>query len=454
MTQKKLINSLGKRILSEANDLKRTISTLSEEIGFSNDKMVQIINGDCEIEESYEAIRKMGEVYAIDISDLYLIESDCKNGIKIMRAKESSSTSRIYKRIDKNKKYTPYYEYRDTAMSNLGPFKPEWIKELRNVDNSDPYNPDVVYNNGHFMHQTTLFIGPVNFYWEVDGKKFCREMNTGDSNYITPFWPHSFTNRDPNQEAYILAITFGGDVRRAQKELYALGENSKKYIIDYRNDNNKAIKQLIKQHMMNENMTLDNINDLAQRKSIEIDFIKLINGNEKIPIEDLIKVTRLLNIEIDDLFVPVYRPEDEVVVKHSKQKNKYNYPNKDNAAYRIDCLARTSKMPLLKGFVLEVLTDLPEKNMMTSLHTYVYNFGNSDVVMIWEYEGVSYEETIRKHDSLYMQPFVNHGFSSVGDVGKLYVVRVSGSINLATQKELSYMAHVERVFSETECWFD
>jgi hypothetical protein len=25
----------------------------------------------------------------------------------------------------------PYYEYRDTAMSALGPFKPEWILELR-----------------------------------------------------------------------------------------------------------------------------------------------------------------------------------------------------------------------------------------------------------------------------------------------------------------------------------
>ena len=38
--------------------------------------------------------------------------------------------------------------------------------------------------------------------------------------------------------------------------------------------------------------------------------------------------------------------------------------------------------------------------------------------------------------------------------GELYVVRVSGSVNLATQRELSYMANVERVFNETKCWFD
>jgi len=453
MSKKKLVKSLGKRILSEANDLKRTVNALANDIGIDEDFLMRIINGECELKESYEIIRKMGTIYPIDISDLYLFDDDCEHSVKIMRAEESFSTNRIYKRVNKNKKYTPYYEYRDTAMSKLGPYKPEWIKELRYVDNSDPYNPDVAYNNGHFMHQTTLFVGPVNFYWEVDGQKFCREMNTGDSNYITPYWPHSFTNRDTNQEAYILAITFGGDVRKAQKELYALGEKSKNYVIDYRN-NNKAIKQLIKQHMMNENMTLNNLIDLAQQQSIEINLIKLLNGKEKIPTEDLRKIAQLLNIEIDDLFIPIYKPEEEVVVKHSKPGNKYNYPDKDNSAYRIETLARTSKMPLVKGFSIEVLTDQPEKNMITSLHTYIYNFGNSDVIMCWEHKDHSYKETIRKHDSLYMQPFVKHGFSCISGVGNLYVVRVSGSVNLATQRELSYMANVERVFNETKCWFD
>ena len=53
-----------------------------------------------------------------------------------------------------------------------------------------------------------------------------------------------------------------------------------------------------------------------------------------------------------------------------------------------------------------------------------------------------------------MQPFVKHGFSCSSGNGKLYLVRVSGSVNLVTQRELSYMANVERVFNETKCWFD
>ena len=453
MNQEQLTKKLGKRILSEANDLKRTISVLANDIDIDEKFMEQIINGECELKDSHEVIRKMGNIYPIDISDLYLLENDCKHAVKFMRAEESSSTSRIFNRINKNKKYTPYYEYRDTAMSKLGPYKPEWIKELRNVDNSDPYNPDVAYNNGHFMHQTTFFVGPVNFYWEVNGEKFCREMNTGDSNYITPYWPHSFTNRDPERDAYILAITFGGDVRRAQKELYALGDKTNNYVIEYR-DHNKAIRQLIKQHMMNENMTINHLINLAQQQSIEIDLKELMNGNEKIPTENLRIIADLLNIELNDLMIPFYKPEDEVVVKHGKTENKYNYPDKDNTTYRIEALARTSKMPLLKGFSFEVLTDQLEKNMITSLHAYIYNYGDSDVVICWEDEGCIYQETISKHDSLYMQPFVKHGFSCAKGDGKLYIVRVSGSVNLATQRELSYMANVERVFNETKCWFD
>jgi len=453
LSQKELTKNLGKRILSEANDLKRTINALANDIDIDEKLMLQIINGECELNDSYKVIEKMGMVYPIDVSDLYLLKNDCEHGVKIMRAEESFLTSRVFNRINKQKKYTPYYEYRDTAMSNIGPYKPEWIKELRNVDNNDPCNPDVAYNNGHFMHQTTFFIGTVNFYWEVNGEKFCREMNTGDSNYITPYWPHSFTNRDLNQEAYILAITFGGDVRRAQKELYALGEKSKNYVLEYRNYN-IAIKQLIKQHMMNENMTIDHLINVAQHKSIEIDLKELMNKKEKIPTEDLRKIAALLNIELNDLLLPIYKSDEEVVVKHSKKGNKYMYPNKNNVAYKIEALARTSKMPLVKGFSIEVLTDQPERNMLTSLHNYIYNYGNSEVVICWENEGNTYKQIIKKDDSIYIQPFINHGFGCSSGDGKLYLVRVSGSINLSTQRELSYMANVERVFSETKCWFD
>jgi len=453
MTEKKLTKDIGKRILSEANDLKRTLGALAKDICMNENILQDILDGNCQLEDSYEVIRKMGNIYPIDVSDLYLLEDDCKNGVKIMRAKESTKSSRVFSRLDKKKELTPYYEYRDTAMSKISPYKPEWIKELRIVENNDPYNPDVIYNNGHFLHQTTFFVGPVNFYWQINGKKYCREMNTGDSNYITPYWPHSFTNRDATQEAYIVAVTFGGDVRRAQKELYALGQKSKNYVLEFR-DHNKAIRQLIKQHMMNENMTMDHLINLIEDESLELDLYALLNENTKISTKDLRIIALLLNIELDDLTIPIYKPEEEVVVKHSKLENKYAYPGENNVAYKIEALARTSKMPLVKGFSLEVLTNHIENNLITSLHTFIYNYGNSDVNICWENDGHTYKETIKKFDSLYIKPFINHGFSCSDDDGNLYVVRVSGSINLSTQRELSYMSNVDRVFNETKCWFD
>ena len=41
-----------------------------------------------------------------------------------------------------------------------------------------------------------IFIGDVNFYYiGENGEKKVGVMNIGDSNYITPFTPHSFATR-------------------------------------------------------------------------------------------------------------------------------------------------------------------------------------------------------------------------------------------------------------------
>lgn len=215
---------VGSRIRSELNDLKRTPESAAFELNFDESELKKILDGRSSRKEINRLINKMGDVYPIDVSDLYILEDDCSNGVKIMTGKDASKTSRIFNRKNANGELLPFYEYRDSAMSKLGPFKPEWIKELRHVKNSDPKNPEVAYNNGHFLHQLTFFIGPVNFYWKEGEECFCEEMNTGDSNYITPFYPHSFSSRDKSEDAIIIAVTFGGDVRRAQKEMYWLGQ--------------------------------------------------------------------------------------------------------------------------------------------------------------------------------------------------------------------------------------
>jgi len=210
----------GARILSEFNDLKRTVESAAKELYYNLNLLQNIVNGDAEENEILSLIRIMNVNYPINAYDLIILEDDCTDGIKIMKAKESKASSRIFDRKDKDGNLTPYYEYRDTCMSRLSPFKPEWIKVLRVVKDDDPNNPDVAFNNGHFMHQYTYFIGDVNFYYIEFGKKKCRTMKNGDSCYITPFTPHSFATKS---EGLIIAVTYGGAVRRAQRELYIIG---------------------------------------------------------------------------------------------------------------------------------------------------------------------------------------------------------------------------------------
>merc|ERR1719150_771082 len=48
-------------------------------------------------------------------------------------------------------------------------------------------------------------------------------MNTGDSNFIAPFVPHSFANRDGSRDALIIAVTYSEHVKRALPVFNNLG---------------------------------------------------------------------------------------------------------------------------------------------------------------------------------------------------------------------------------------
>ena len=197
---KNLFKKQASRIQNIANDLKRPLDILAKELNFDNRKLQQLIKGNgCKDDYRY-IIDSIYNKYPIALSDLYVEENDTKDGI-IFYNKDKSS--RIVQRINENNQLSDFYEYSDTVMSRIGPFKPELIKMLRVVNNNDSYNPNAIYNKGHFLAQTTFFIGPVNFYYEIDNKKYCKEMNTGDSVFITPYVPHTFTNRDNTKEAKI-----------------------------------------------------------------------------------------------------------------------------------------------------------------------------------------------------------------------------------------------------------
>ena len=136
--QSALLKQLGARILGEANDLKRTPDALAKEMGLELNFVNGIIAGKQNLEQVRNFIWTMVEIYPISIADLWLDADDTNDGILITRAEDSASSSRIFERPDSTGILSSYYEYRDTAMSRTAPFRPEWIKQLRLVEDSDP----------------------------------------------------------------------------------------------------------------------------------------------------------------------------------------------------------------------------------------------------------------------------------------------------------------------------
>ncbi len=457
-TMTSYLKALGSRIMCELNDLKRTPEAAAVDLDIDIDKIYEILNGHSTEKETFDLINKMGSVYPIDHTHMYLLRDDTNNGIKYMSAEDSYSTRRIYNRPNSQNELTPYYEYRDTAMSRLAPFKPEWISQLRFVENDDPNNPNVVLNKGHFMHQITLFVGPVNFYYEdLDGIIHCHEMNTGDCNYITPFMKHSFTSRDKNRLAYIIACTFGGDLSHAQKELYSLGTQSlKNYVLDYR-EGNKASIQIIKQHMKNDMLTLDNMSDILKEKGHDIDIKEIFETCKKLTFSECEKIADALNLEVSDIMFPEYKSSEECIVKKMSENKPHAFPNNEKVLYNIHTLARTSKMPLLRNSVVDIICKKPDLShfLQLSLHVYMINFSDYPADLMWEHEGKVYSKTINPNDSIYLKPFVKFAFgNSSNGLARVLVVGTSSTVNYSAQKELSTILEPHRVINQMDSWYE
>ncbi len=446
---------VGARILSEANDLKRDSHALAIDLRMDHAIIKDVISGHTTLEVADDVIRRMGDVYPIDETDLRILKDDCDAGIKIMRAKESRATSRIFPRPDKSGELNPYYEYRDTAFSSLSPFRPEWIRELRVVSDCNPHNPDVAFNNGHFLHQYSMYVGPVNHYWNIDGRRYAAEMNTGDSSYTTPFRPHTFTSRSATERALILAITFGGHVRRAQRELYALGARAEHYLLD-QTTATAATKSLVRQYLRDSALTLDQLNAYLRRAGVTLTAQDSVDGDRLLTNSDLEHLATALGISVRDLQMPVFDDTDEVIVHHTSADDEFPYPASTDHRYAIRPMIRTAKMPAMRGFTARVTTTVADlaAGFTSGLHSWLYNYSGHAAGLCWS-DGTTQRDTVvEPDDSVYIQPFVTHAFCRVDDEpAELCVVRVAGHVNGDTQRELSHFPSIGRVVREDRRWF-
>lgn len=434
------MNKSGRNLLGILNDLKRDIPTAAEELEIDEEELTAYVLGKKEL--PHTLIQKAAQTWPVNQRDFYVVEDDAPEGVLFMNAEQSKHSARVFQRggVD-------YYEYRDTAMSRISSFRPEWIRELVIVEDNDPYAKAISWNNGHFLHQFTYFIGPVNFYYDVDGKRHCAEMNTGDSMYITPYAPHTFATRknDKNELGLILAVTYGGKlIGDGQQELGVLGEElTNEFLLDYTTPQ-KAAGALLKMHRENLSLSQEELSEQA-----DIDYEKIISyeeGENEPEEHKLYALADALCISRRDLLPVDYYKESVVVLPYAIARR---WKNK---GYSFVELASTPKMPYSKGLELSIDNETPSV-LKTALQQYVYNIGEKPVTVMWDYEG-EHQHLLRPGDSFFMKPFINHSFA--GKDGKLLVVRIGGRLSGDAQHELSMLDRrgQKRVVGENTKWFD
>lgn len=450
---------LGARILGQANDLKRTLEALAAEMGVDLQLVQDIVGGIADLATTREFVWKLTQRYPVSFSDIWIEADDTDDGVLLMKGAHSEQSSRVVERRHADGTSGPYYEYRDTATSCLSPFKPEWIRQLRVVDNDDPYNPDVAFNNGHLPHQITFFIGTVNFYWEIDERRYSQPMNSGDSAYITPMVPHSFANRDARGRAVVIAVTYAAQVQCSLRDFEGVpGTEIDRVAGDLREMPGFALR--LSRHMAAESVAPAELAAHLRANGVSAERAASLSRAHLDPdFHEYTLIADFLRVRPEDLIASRLDKTSEVVTRRRTETRPRGFPAGNNRAYDLWPLARSRHQPYLKGFEAVVLDAAEaDRTFRHGLHTYVFNHGSVAVDLMW---GDGRRDMLEPEDSAYIRAFVPHGFINTEparrdrDQGHLVIIRVPGRLTDSVLDELATFPKNgrRRVGGEDRQWF-
>ena len=424
----------SKKFRKILNDLKRRPEDASKDLGISLRKIKGILKS--KVFSDLSLIEKAVKVWPVNYSDFFHTEDDTVNDYKIFKLSEANKSERIMYRGGK-----PYYSYKDTVMSKISPFRPEWIQELVIVENDKINNKSVKFNNGHFLHQFTYFIGPVNFYYIENGKKKLAKMNTGDSMYISPYVPHTFTTRKNTKNILgsILALTYTDKIDgEIINELSAIGH---KLANDYRINTvnpKKSFYDNLRYHLNASSLPINKIN-----KKINLNSNKLLSLNK------ISQIAKYLNVNIRDLLPPI--KSKEVKIQKSKKNRTWYYPSEKIKHYKFNELTNLPELPMSKAYELDILNHgRNNKILKVPCHQYIFNIGES--VCHIKISNKFYEK-LNPGDSLYLKPNLKHNFNYKS---KLLILRIGGKISGDVLYQMSMLEkkNFKRLVNDNLPWFN
>ena len=451
MNKKENISTV--KILEEANNLKRTKDSMAKELKLPIQLMKKVLSGKASTSDTSKVIKKMLETYPIKESDLHAVKKEDFSPFVICSQKLSKKSTRFFKRKNGLGLLKNYYEYRDTAMSKNSPIYPEWIKPLAVVNNKNPKNKLVCYNKGHILHQFTFFIGKVNFYWKDDKGFHCKEMNTGDSNYIPPYISHSFTSRDKDNLGLIIAVTFGDILKFSKEKFLYYNKSDLESFIGKQNKKNSHLQALIHNFINKKFLDMKSFETLLIQEGFTKNQTKNLIKGIKLPSnEQTLVLSKLLGLPYHFLESAVSNKTAKVIINKFKE-DRFRTLNNGKSTFKILDLARSSYKKELNSFLMEVNTYSKSYNIRHELNEYVYNFSNE--VIYLKVKGKI--ELLQPGESAIFSPLVEHSFYTKKHSEKLLllIVRVPDdfSDNFFSMYAGLSDSSKRKAFSETTQWF-
>jgi transcriptional regulator with XRE-family HTH domain len=432
---------------SAANDLKRDTATAAEDLGIFAAEMTAYFDGQKPI--TLELLRLASEVWPVNLRDLLPYQDDAPEGVLVMSAEASLASGRTMARGGME-----YYEYRDTAMSRIASYRPEWIRMLCRVENADPANPRVRWNRGHLLYQFTYFVGPVNYYNSWKGRSRCTPMQTGDSVWGVPYAPHSFTSRSLSEPAYILALTYGDELTGpARSELAVRARSDAAQIAIAPVSRSLADPELIRAFMQSQAMSAAALSSLSGISGAVID--EVLDGRCEATPDLLAALAAALRVSPRDLLPVVTEIENGVRIQRGSTAPKWPYPSPDQQLCTVKRLAGDSLHPSTCG--LEVEIEQARRIPFTCLaHQYLFVLASSGLAIIWSYEGVQHRMTLADGDSAYVKPCVDLQLETGDGRSRLLALRIGSNVSSSARYQLGAMASegLDRYIQEDGMWFD
>lgn len=431
---------------SAANDLKRDDPAAEADLGLAAGAFADYTSGRLPI--TADLLERAAKAWPLNVRDLLPVQDDTSRGTRLVRAAESVASSRVIERGGR-----PYYEYRDTAMSRLASYRPEWIKMLRVVDDADPDDPAVNWNNGHLLYQFTYFVGPVNYYYRSGGRSFCAQMDTGDSVWGLPFAPHSFTSRSTHEQAFILALTYGGDLTGdAQLELSALGGAVTSELAIAPGDHGALLRSFLSARSMT-------ATELGARSGLSNDrAAELCATSARGEWTELEACAEALRVSVQDLLAPRTTTEAAVCIQRGSTAPRWDWPAADGtgaAAYRLVQLASDPQHPHTTSLEVEVLAARPDSALpSTYQHQYLYVLGEQPARLRWRHRGEQFDDILAPGDSLYVVPGVELALAA-DEPARVLMLRIGGAATTGVRYALGAMPEhaIGRYLAEDMRWY-